>query len=497
MSLSLFPRLARRFGKPMDELTRRDVLRASIAAGAGLLLSSRMTWAQERRGGKRVVVIGAGFAGLAAAHELIAAGYDVSVVEARKRLGGRVLTFTDWLSGRVIEGGAELIGDNHPAWQAYAERFKLKMLPMTDDEELSYPVYLDGKLLSDEEAEQVYEELEALQTKMSGDAERINADEPWDSPDAQSLDRRSLADWITAAEGSALVKKAMTVEWTANSGVPTARQSYLGFLATIKGGTVNDINKDYWNLTETCRCEGGNQQLAAKLADAIGAARIQLGLAVTGIQVNAGGCKVRCADDRTYECDDVVLATPPGTWKKIKIEPGLPDAIKPQMGVNVKYLANVKKRFWLDRKLSQYALADLDVVNMTWDATDAQEGDENICLTSFSGGPTAEAARAKPEGGRDAAYKADLEKVLPGFGENFVQSRFMDWPGEAWTQAGYSFPAPGEVTTVGPLLRKGHGGRLHFAGEHTCYKFAGYMEGGLHSGISVAARIAKRDGVTK
>jgi monoamine oxidase len=72
----------------------------------------------------------------------------------------------------------------------------------------------------------------------------------------------------------------------------------------------------------------------------------------------------------------------------------------------------------------------------------------------------------------------------------------MDWPADEWTMAGYSFPAPGQVTRIGPLLHKGMG-RLHFAGEHTCYKFVGYMEGALNSGATIAKRIATRDGVLK
>jgi hypothetical protein len=70
----------------------------------------------------------------------------------------------------------------------------------------------------------------------------------------------------------------------------------------------------------------------------------------------------------------------------------------------------------------------------------------------------------------------------------------MDWPADAWTMAGYSFPAPGQVTTNGPTLRAGLG-HLHFAGEHTCYKFVGYMEGGLNSGASLARRLAARDNI--
>ena len=72
----------------------------------------------------------------------------------------------------------------------------------------------------------------------------------------------------------------------------------------------------------------------------------------------------------------------------------------------------------------------------------------------------------------------------------------MDWPSTPWTLAGYSNPVLGEVTTVGPLLYAGVENRLHFAGEYTCYKFVGYMEGALNSGVSIARRLAVRDGVT-
>ena len=72
----------------------------------------------------------------------------------------------------------------------------------------------------------------------------------------------------------------------------------------------------------------------------------------------------------------------------------------------------------------------------------------------------------------------------------------MDWPSDPWVLASYSFPAPGQVTTMGPILREGLG-RLHFAGEHTCYAFTGYMEGALNSGAAVAKKLAIRDGLIK
>lgn len=494
MSISMYARLRRRFVGPIDPISRREMLQASLVAGTALLLSGgapamgRMM-RRPALGAKRVVVIGAGFSGLACAYELVSAGYDVTVVEARDRVGGRVLSFKDFVPGRNCEGGAELIGSNHPAWVAYADKFGLEWLDVTDDETLAYPVVIGGKKLSDEEAGELWEQLDAGTAHFNALAETIDADAPWNSPDAEALDKRTIADFISKLEGGDLMKTAVTIEQTANNGVPTDKASLLGTLAQIKGGGV----EKYWTDSEVYRCKGGNQQLAFKLAEGIGSGKIVLGLPVTAIRVKNDRVIVECKDGRTIECDDVVLTTPPSVWGKIDISPALPAALRPQMGSNVKYLAHTKTRFWTANKISQYAMSD-GPVQMTWDATDSQEGDENAIMVAFSGGPSAEQCLARPDNARDAAYAADLEQFYPGFKEQFVKARFMSWPKDPWTMASYSFPAPGQVTSQGPIMAKGLG-RLHFAGEHTCYKFVGYMEGGLSSGAEAAKRLAVRDGV--
>lgn len=495
MSRSIIARLIRRHGESLDPASRREFLKLTAAAGASLLLSN-LTYARvlgpgSRLGQKRVVIVGAGFAGLSAAYELKHAGFDVSVIEARDRVSGRVVTFTDFVKDKVMEGGGELIGSNHPTWGAYKEKFGLEFLDMTEDEEAEAPIVIDGKKVSREESNKLWEDLIPALGKMDDDAKKVNPDEPWKAEGAEALDKKTVADWLKSTEMGDLCRKVVEANLVADNGAALDRQSYLGLLTAVAGGGFDK----YWTETEVCRCKGGNQQLAHKLADGFGKDRITLKLPVTKIEQRGDKVVVTCADRRTLECDEVILAVPPSVWSKISFTPDFPAALKPQMGANVKFLMALKKRFWKSQGLAPDSLQNGDI-GWTWEGTNNQEGDENVGMVAFSGGPGAVRTLEYPKDNRDEMYKKQLEPVFPGLSENFVKSRYMSWPKEEWTGAGYSFPGPGQVTTVGPLMHKGVG-KVHIAGEHACYKFVGYMEGALNSGVTVARRLAQREGAAK
>jgi monoamine oxidase len=491
MSRSLYARLGRRFAPERFDPSRRDALKAALATGAGLLLTGCAT-PGSARWNRRVVVIGAGLAGLACAAELRAAGCDVTVLEARPRVGGRVLSFSDLIPGKNIEGGGELIGSNHPLWVTYAKRFRLEFLKIDEHEELAAPLVLAGNRLDDAKAREVFKLMDVVFKKMTDEARAVVEDEPWNTSNAEALDKTSTADWLAALDLDLLGKLGVAAELTANNCVAMRDQSYLGNLTQIKGGGL----EKYWTDSEVYRCKGGNDLLAKALARAVGERRLKLGTPVTSIESHDSTATVTTADGRAFECDDVVLTVPPSVWSKIRFTPDLPKALtatRPQMGQGVKQLALVKDRFWLAAKASPGAMSDGDI-SMTWEATDGQSGQGPSCLTAFSGGPAAAACRAREKEARERAYARQLESLYPGFTAQFLSARFMDWPADPSTLASYSFPAPGQITTLGPLLQK-PAGRVHFAGEHTCYKFVGYMEGALSSGVRVARRLARADAV--
>ena len=493
MSQSIYGRLLRQYRPDAIGPSRRAVLKASLAASAGLLLSgcthaeSPAATAASR---KRVIIVGAGFAGLACAYELKSAGYDVVVLEARKRVGGRVLSFADLIPGKNVEGGAELVGSNHPTWMAYAKRFGLDFLNVTEGAKPEVPVVVNGRKLSPAEAVAALDEMDAGYRLLDADAMAVDADQPWLTPNAAALDARNTADWLASADMPPDAKAIVGADLAGNNAAPLERQSYLGNLTQIKGGGV----EAYWTQTEVYRCKGGNQSLATKLAEAVGTDRIKM-VPVQSIRVKPNSVRVTCADGQTFDGDDVVLTVPPSLWHTIDLDPPLPAGLSPQMGSAVKYLAVVDGPFWQAEKLSPWSHANGDF-SLTWEGTDNQPPGGPAEMTAFSGAGPADVCRLVLAEQRDAFYGQRLDQRFPGFSQHFVRSRFMDWPGDPLTQAAYSFPAPGQIMSQGPVLRDGIG-RLHFAGEHTCYKFVGYMEGGLNSGASLARRIAEQDGVAK
>src|ERR671913_257764 len=261
---NIYRNLNYRYGKPTG-LTRREMLQRSFAAGAALLISERVR-GPLLAGARRVVVIGAGFSGLAAAYELQRAGYEVTVVEARNRVGGRVLSFSDLVPGKNVEGGGELIGSNHPTWMGYGKQFKLSFLDV-GEEDAEFPIVLNGKRLSADESEKLWEEMEAAFAPLLVDAANIDADRPWTAANAAELDKRTLGSWIEGLSVSPLCRSGIDAMMTADNGVVTDWQSYLGNLAMWKGGGL----EKYWTDSEVYRCKGGNQQLATKLVAGIGA----------------------------------------------------------------------------------------------------------------------------------------------------------------------------------------------------------------------------------
>ncbi|HEY2253897.1 MAG TPA: FAD-dependent oxidoreductase [Planctomycetaceae bacterium] len=491
MPFNLFQRLERRFGPRDNGLTRREMLKASAAAGAALLLSNSLGFAASRAAGKRVLVIGGGFGGMSAAWELNSAGYEVTLVEARDRFGGRVRTLDRFIKDKTVEAGGEFVGANHPTWAAYAHLLGIKFREIVYDKDAEAPIMLGEERLNPGAARRLWREMGEALSMINADAAKVDAYQPWKSADAAKLDARSTASWIESLPVSDQCKQAVTIQLTSINGMIPAWQSYLANLAMVKGGGL----ENYWTKTDSLFVNEGNQQLAEEIADELGAEKIILATAATAIKVDSDSVTVTLSDGRQLEADDVILAVPCSTWNRIAFEPVLPAVLVPQMGTNTKYLVAVKSRFWEQEKLSHRSLTD-GPISLTWEATNGQAGNVGACLTAYAGGRMADQAMAWSVEERQAKYLEILDQLYPGIEKHLMKADFVNWHNDPLARGSYSFPAPGQVMSIGPILEKGLG-RLHFAGEHCCPAFVGYMEGALQSGVRLARRLAERDGIVK
>jgi len=494
MSRSLYAALHRRFGQResgAELVARVDERRLDVGA---LLAPPRAT-----AGGPTasVVVVGGGFAGLAAAWLLKARSHAVTLLEARDRLGGRVWTLRNEIArGRLIEGGAELIGANHRAWVELARYFGLGLSIITPESELAaagleMPLVLDGRPIAPGEAEKIYAGMTTVFRQMSRDAEEITDPyRPWTATRAAEWDALSLERWIESRDVSALTKLALRAQFGNDNAESPKNQSYLANLGLVAGGAIGDgkVPMDFWNNSETFRCVSGNDSLAGALHDAAAdrGAKLVLDAPVRSIRIDVDAVTVQA--DKTYLADYVVLAVPPSTWNAIDVSPAIPPQLVPNMGPAVKYLTALDKRFWIEHGSAPSGLSD--EIGMIWEGTDNQIGGDAFELSLFAGG---DAANAVPPDERERRqyYDKRLASLLGGYGQHAKATRFMDWPRTEWTMAGYSCPRPGQVTTIGPFLESLYHGRLLFAGEHACPPFFGFMEGALQSGLLAALRVAQ------
>jgi monoamine oxidase len=444
---------------------------------------------------RSIGIIGAGLAGLCAAYELSKRRYNITIFEASDRPGGRTFTDHDLAKPHAMDKGAELIGSNHPLWLNYADTFHLGF---TDVKEYkNSPILLGKTPLSEPEAKALFHEMDKAFDFISVRSKKIvDAFEPWTDPQASILDQQNVYDFVMHQSWDPLAKTAVLQQLESDNGVRAKDQSLLGLLSMVKGGGM----ERFWVDTEVYRCKRGAQALSLAFEAALRGLRISVryGSPVTGIDATAEKIKLQVKHDPHWlGFDDVVLAIPPSAWNRVSswLPTDLSNLVgaSPQMGKNTKALLAFRSRFW-EKDNQAPSSTQNGPVDQTWETTEAYT-ESQFGMVAFSGADHAEQLS-------QYAHDADaLEHVIANLRQTYKElpvelasSEFVNWPKRDWAWASYSFPRCGDITTWGPMFSEGYAGKLHFAGEHTCYAFTGYMEGALQSGYRMARKLTLRDG---
>ncbi|MGW4101259.1 flavin monoamine oxidase family protein [Mycobacterium sp. NPDC004974] len=444
----------------------------------------------------RVVVVGAGLAGLTAALDLKAAGADVTVLEARDRVGGRMHGVP--ISGSVVaDGGAAYLGVRHTELRALLREHGLDvastgmagdstfMLSNRRTTTSSRVPPLDVVALGD-----LFDRLEEL-------VARIRPDAPWLSPQAGDLDRLTAARWLADEVKHPDAQTFFPLFIGEMMAADPEAVSVLHMAFYLRsGGGIRYLNA-FEGGAQQWRIDGGAHLLSEALAVQLGT-RVRLGHPVCAIDQSADEVVVQCIPHSDgmlseYRADRVVVAIPPILAQRIEFRPALsaPRATAATgRGCAVKVHLGYPTPLWREYGLSGWSVSSNGPLLSTVD--DSPPDESAGVLTGFVTG--AEAATFSAMSAAEQ-YEAALNHVGQLFPQLPPPTQYTvtDWLTEKYSKGCYSaLFGPGDWLRLGPTLTEPHG-RVHWAGTETSLEFFGLMEGAIRSGRRVADELIHAD----
>jgi monoamine oxidase len=437
-------------------------------------------------------VVGAGFAGLAAARRLQDRGKSVALVEARDRVGGRVWNRTA-ADGSVVSVGGTWLGKRQHRMFELCRELGMDVYPQYDQGDTV--MHLDGVNRRYRGIPKV--DLFALASlglafwRLDRMVKRLPIDESWKARGAKVLDSQTLGAWLGSRWNvpSATAQKLIRTTMTTLFCVDPDEVSLLGSLVLARGGGSFEYYVDS-AITETHLVDGGAPELAVRLAAKLGDA-LQLSSPVRLIRQRSAGVEV-VSDRLTVDARRVIVATPPLLASRIEYDPVLPAAQTQLLrrmlsGSIVRGITIYDEPFWRNDGLSGMSVApDLPIpVALDQSPRSAKPG----ILSSYMFGPQAvRAAALHPAERRDVWLRA----LAARYGSKALSPRAhleTDWAAQEWSLGGMiAHFAPGVLTNYGHALRE-PAGRIHWAGSEYATEMHGLMEGAVRSGESAADQV--------
>jgi monoamine oxidase len=487
-------------------ITRRRLIGGAAAGTAVTVMPSAAGAAPKQPAARTadVVVVGAGLAGLTAARQVVAAGRSVLVLEARDRVGGRVLSHT-LPGGAPSELGGMFTGPTQDHIQALARDLGVGLYPTYntgnnvfvggDGRREEFPS--DTPLGTAPADPLVAPDIALAVTQLDEMATQVDVDAPWSSPHAEEWDRQTLDTWLRSHTSGN--PEFMAVASAATEAIFGCEPGELSLLFTVfyLAASGNEENQGTFERNfntkdgaQERRFAGGThlvpQRMAAQLGD-----RVVLNAPVRRIVQGSAGVTVH-SDAGVVNAGRAIVAIPPTLAGRIFYEPALPplrDQLTQHMpqGTLMKFEAVYPTPFWRDRGLTGQVVSEIGPVKVTFDAS-PEAGSPGIMM-GFIGGHEARDWQQRSEASRRDAV---LRQFAHFFGDEALSPREVvefNWSTEVWSRGcPVAVLGPGTLLDFGAALRQPVE-RIHWAGTETSTYWNGYMDGAVRSGRRAAAEV--------
>jgi monoamine oxidase len=439
-----------------------------------------------------VLVVGAGLAGLAAARDLAAAGRSVLVLEARDRVGGRVVS-QDIGNGDVVEMGGQYAGPTQDRVYALAADLGVTTFPTYDTGRKV--LHFNGKRATytggiPRISPLVLADIGRAQARLEALARKVPTEAPWTAADAEQLDGQTFQSWMrrNAFGKSARMLLALGVEAVFAAEPGDISLLHMLFYVHAAGSFQRLI--DTTGGAQQDRFTGGSALLAERLAARLGDI-VRLSAPVIRIDVRNDAVTATTPAGQ-FESRRIIVAAPPHLAGRIEYSPALPYwreqlTQRTPMGSVIKCQVIYDEPFWRRDGLSGQATGYGAGSRVVFDNS-PPDGTPGILLAFVEGDEARRLGREPAQVRRQAVVDSLVRYFGPRAAkpEAFLE---LDWQQERWSGGCYgTLFGPNVWTRYGPGLREPVG-LIHWAGTETASVWAGYMDGAIRSGERAAAEV--------
>ncbi|MGR6973492.1 flavin monoamine oxidase family protein [Streptomyces cynarae] len=446
---------------------------------------------------RRVLVIGAGMAGLVAGYELLRRGHEPLILEARARVGGRIHTVRDLAPGLYAEFGAMRIPRVHALTLGYCREFGLALRPGTARNPRTL-AYVGGRRLTLKEAEA---DPRLLPFPLASYEANRTREEMWREA-TEEIRELYQREGKEALEALAAKYDAYSIRgflkargWSEGA---IERHAVMSFSeSTLNTAVMQEfrevIGEAYDDVQEVV---GGMDRLPMAFYERL-ASRIRFGVEVVALEQDGTSVTVRArvgGDRVSFTGDEAICTLPFSVLRGLEVNPafshGKQKAVRQlHYDAATKIFFQVRRPFWeeTDGIRGGTTVTDLPVRRVIYPAHPDSPTSRTVLLASYTWGQDALQWSAMSPDQRVERALRDVSRIHPEILHEFEAGISHSWYQDPYAMGAYALFEPEQQTSLAADINRSEG-RIHFAGEH-CSQWPAWIEGAVESGIRAARRI--------